>query len=444
MRLFNELIDMVIDHLHDDKNSLAACSLVSRTWRNSGQFHLLESVTLLGVTTERGLEAFLADVQSSPHIGHYARELRVHGEGSWFGKYDAAELRALCLGPKHMHALTQLPALRRLFLFDLLWDTHRDGPEGLSRLLRPRMGRVLDKLVLQRVTSARFQSSGQIHNGIYAQDVLDILTPFSAVGVLYFGTPRFELDGCEAGVPTANAVLQLRFPQRLRIDSLMADPDALDNLRSFVAYHVLDRVCTQDDLHTLRVKIKPGDIGAVSHFVSLRVHSIRNYLLDMSAYLELARLGARETFSSLCLSLCSNLETFELRTPCYPPERLWQYILVALSSLPETVRRVHVCVYLTSTLPNCFTEACEGLVAADLSHLEHFPHLEALEFALLHPHGADAAYPYRFQKCKRMIEEMVPARLRKRVLKIEPCECSATPTPEPVCLSILRPSPTWY
>ena len=148
-------------------------------------------------------------------------------------------------------------------------------------------------------------------------------------------------------------------------------------------------------------------------------------------------LGAKETFTSLCLSLCPNLETFELRTPCYPPEQLWQYILVALSKLPSTIRRITICVYLTSTLPDNFADACAGHVDANLEYMQHFPRLEALEFVLKHPYGSDVVYPYRYQKCKRMIEELVPEPLRKRVLRIEPCECFLVPMPEPLCLSVL-------
>ncbi|EKM54092.1 uncharacterized protein PHACADRAFT_257704, partial [Phanerochaete carnosa HHB-10118-sp] len=319
-RFYNELVDMVIDHLHDDKASLIACSLVSRTWRNSGQYHLLESVILLGVTSEKGLEAFLAQTQRSPRIRHYVRELRVHGEGSWFGKYNATELRELCLGPRNLQSLAQMPALRRLFLYDLLWDSHRDGPESLSLIREAGVCRELEKLVLQRVTSSRFQDPGQIHHGIYAQDILDILSFFSEIKVLCFDTPRFEIDGCDAPLPhVEDSFLQLQFPPRLRIGSIVADPDALDNVRSSMAYNMLDRVCRLNGLHSFRARIKPGDIEAVSHFVSMRAHSILHYQLDMSAYLALARLGAKETFTSLYLSSCPNLETFELRTPCYPP-----------------------------------------------------------------------------------------------------------------------------
>ncbi|EKM57177.1 uncharacterized protein PHACADRAFT_254761 [Phanerochaete carnosa HHB-10118-sp] len=319
MRLYNELVDMVIDHLHDDKASLVACSLTSRMWRNSSQYHLLDSITLLGVTSERGLEAFLAQAQQSSRIRHYVRELRIYGEGSWFGKYNAAELRQLCFGPKSLHSLAQMPALRRLFLYDLLWDSRRDGPSGLPLIRRVGICWVLEKLVLQHVTSSRFQDPGQIHHGVYAQDILDILSFFSEIKVLCFDTPRFEVDGCEASPPhVEDNFLQLQFPPRLRISSLIADPDALDNIRSSMAYNMLDRVCRFNDLHSFRVRIKPGDIEAVSHFVSMRAHSIRHYQLDMSAHLALARYGKHTGIVDTIYSHIFQAQRRRSRPSAYP------------------------------------------------------------------------------------------------------------------------------
>ena len=460
--LFNELIDIVIDHLHDDKDSLESCSLVSSTFRNSSQYHLLEKVSLTGVTSSTGLESFMAFVEKSPRFGHYVRTVRVFGEGSWFGKYNAAESRERCLGPKHLRFLSQLPALRRLFLFELLWDSNRDGPAGLSMIHHDRPSGTLEKLVMQHMTSLRFQQPGEIHHGIYAQDVLDVLSFFSDVHVLNFSTPRFEVDAVEEGISLGieERFLRLRFPRRLRVRELVADPDALDTVRSALAYTLLDRACSAKSLHSFRAKVKPGDLDAISHFVDARASSILHYYLDLSAYFTLSRLsrllinsgpvaatyypklGANETFSLLRLPSCSNLECFELRTPCYPPERLWYYILTALSKLPTTIRSIKICVYLTSTLPNSLEAACQGAVSTNLDYMEHFPHLEELEFSLRHPYGSDAVYPYRYQKCKKMLEEAVPEALREKVLRISPCECFRVPTPEPVCLSVFMQSPS--
>lgn len=41
-----ELIDMIIDHLHNDKQTLATCTLVSQNWLKTSRFHLIPSVTI--------------------------------------------------------------------------------------------------------------------------------------------------------------------------------------------------------------------------------------------------------------------------------------------------------------------------------------------------------------------------------------------------------------
>lgn len=291
--LFNELVDIVLDHLHDDRKSLKACSLVSQTFRNSSQYHLLENVALTGVKSSRGLEAFMTFVETSPRFGHYVRTLRVFGEGSWFGKYDTAETRSLSLGPTHLRFLSQLPALRRLFLFELLWDSHRDSPAGQPLLGQEQPSGTLEKLVLHHVTSSRFQQPGEIHHGVYAQDVLDLLSFFSQIKTLNFSTPRFEVDPTpeDPSLRLEDRFLQLRFPPRLRVQKLVADPDALDSVRSAMAYTLLDRACGVKSLHSFRAKVKPGDLDAVSHFVGLRGPSILTYHLDMSAYFTLSRQG---------------------------------------------------------------------------------------------------------------------------------------------------------
>lgn len=72
--------------------------------------------------------------------------------------------------------------------------------------------------------------------------------------------------------------------------------------------------------------------------------------------------------------------------------------------------------------------------------MENYPNLEALEFLLKHPYGSDAAYPYRYYKCKKMIERIVPESIRETVLQISPCECFLIPSPEPQCSSVHRQS----
>lgn len=44
----SELVDLIIDHLHDDNNALRACALVAKSWLPSSNFHFLGTATVQG------------------------------------------------------------------------------------------------------------------------------------------------------------------------------------------------------------------------------------------------------------------------------------------------------------------------------------------------------------------------------------------------------------
>lgn len=57
-----ELTDIIIDHLHADRNALAACTLVCSTWLGAAQHHLL--ATVFCPTGRGGLEQLLAQLEA--------------------------------------------------------------------------------------------------------------------------------------------------------------------------------------------------------------------------------------------------------------------------------------------------------------------------------------------------------------------------------------------
>ncbi|PCH33762.1 hypothetical protein WOLCODRAFT_112452 [Wolfiporia cocos MD-104 SS10] len=69
-----EISDYILDYLHDDTRSLAACSLTCRDWVPTARYHLFASVTL---HSARLCAAFANLVQRSPLIAPYVRELNV-------------------------------------------------------------------------------------------------------------------------------------------------------------------------------------------------------------------------------------------------------------------------------------------------------------------------------------------------------------------------------
>ncbi|KZT05974.1 uncharacterized protein LAESUDRAFT_208206 [Laetiporus sulphureus 93-53] len=69
-----ELSDLIIDYLHHDRSSLAACSLTCQNWVASAQKHLFADILLYNA---RLCSAFGRLLESSPHLGLHVRELNV-------------------------------------------------------------------------------------------------------------------------------------------------------------------------------------------------------------------------------------------------------------------------------------------------------------------------------------------------------------------------------
>jgi hypothetical protein len=59
-RLSPELIDHIIDFLHDDKPTLAVCSLVCRNWVPTSRLHYIESIMIHPITVDRLVDLCLS------------------------------------------------------------------------------------------------------------------------------------------------------------------------------------------------------------------------------------------------------------------------------------------------------------------------------------------------------------------------------------------------
>ncbi|TFK22216.1 hypothetical protein FA15DRAFT_657705 [Coprinopsis marcescibilis] len=91
LRLPQELVDHVIDHLYNDFSTLKSCSSVSKAWSPTSRYHLFTKVSLKAGSSGHGVTSFpsarcqrlLSVIESSPEIGGYIRELDIC-EGSPF------------------------------------------------------------------------------------------------------------------------------------------------------------------------------------------------------------------------------------------------------------------------------------------------------------------------------------------------------------------------
>lgn len=62
------MIDAIIDHLHDDIESLRTCSLVCKTWTRSARFHLFSKLRVRGLDAKRLLDLASAVIPFVRHL----------------------------------------------------------------------------------------------------------------------------------------------------------------------------------------------------------------------------------------------------------------------------------------------------------------------------------------------------------------------------------------
>ena len=113
-----EILDLIVDHLHDERTALEACCLVSRPWVHRARRHLFFRIDFSPASPiESWIKAF-PDPSSSP--AHYARVLTLHGSPvvATAGTSALAWVRALC------HIV-------ELGIFSVVWD---DSPFSLIQL----------------------------------------------------------------------------------------------------------------------------------------------------------------------------------------------------------------------------------------------------------------------------------------------------------------------
>ena len=74
-----ELIDSIVDNLHDDKRALASASMISTTWLPSCQSHLFHSIYMKRMLNQ-GYNDFVDFLESTPVVSGYIKYLHLKGE----------------------------------------------------------------------------------------------------------------------------------------------------------------------------------------------------------------------------------------------------------------------------------------------------------------------------------------------------------------------------
>lgn len=112
---------MIIDHLHNDKSSLAACGLTHRTWLPSTRYHLFSSVTL-SVNNVRSFDELLNNPSNNiaPQVRHLAVAPKPVDGAPVNEKRRAQSAAVLQILPR---VTTYLHKVKSLALHDLDWNS---------------------------------------------------------------------------------------------------------------------------------------------------------------------------------------------------------------------------------------------------------------------------------------------------------------------------------
>ncbi|KAF8524442.1 hypothetical protein JB92DRAFT_2827030 [Gautieria morchelliformis] len=100
-----ELIDQVIDHLHNDSPSLRACCITCRAWAPSARFHIFHNI----VVSAKRADELAVILETSPHISPLVRSLTIEGDAQLvYIRSDYLDAAIPAIAPK----LTRLKTLR--------------------------------------------------------------------------------------------------------------------------------------------------------------------------------------------------------------------------------------------------------------------------------------------------------------------------------------------
>lgn len=78
--LVPDIVAVIVDHLHDDKDSLFSCSLISRSWTRPSHSYLFRGVKLRLVSTVDQLVLAKSFFQDALHIKDFVRRLHIVAE----------------------------------------------------------------------------------------------------------------------------------------------------------------------------------------------------------------------------------------------------------------------------------------------------------------------------------------------------------------------------
>jgi hypothetical protein len=197
-----ELLDYIIDFLHDDYSALTCCSSVSRQWHTSTRYHLFSSIKLCG---RQKFADFIGYVRTPQLAFPSLRELQLIGQ--YPNLRQLVDIKALSA------ILGALPHLTHLSLAHL----HLTNDIGISEPIIPS---ALPPRFKLEYFSLRYAGGVPHHS---AEHFLKILALFSEINTLWLEYNRFDhrsLVASDIG-QYLDKTLSCTIPKELRVKKLV-------------------------------------------------------------------------------------------------------------------------------------------------------------------------------------------------------------------------------
>ncbi|KAI0325888.1 hypothetical protein GY45DRAFT_174953 [Cubamyces sp. BRFM 1775] len=410
-----EILLLVLRHASDEKLTILACSLVSRSWREMSLPHLFSSLT---IKRSFDYDDFIDFLASNPNLARYVRELKLGHLPVQSSIFPDRTIRPTLTPTSLSRITTKLPRLQALVLRSVRLDAGDDSDAHPTIVPRRLKELTIDDCIVRRDLPVPLQV------------LFSILTAYPANTIsLLFLTLDYEVPfvpNTQHSGATAESIVKLEV-ESLVIKQAFSPtwPDSEAQL-----YDAFRQTLAPRCLRSLRAhaSIHRPDSGALRILGDFFNHAGR----DALRYLELPfsigqEVGPPESrpdhWRVLRLDKCPNLEfvkvTIILPAPVslralHPPQvPLTTACIALMATLPRTLRTFALALwYMDKARVN--DGVWLNLGELDEAVLTHFPSLEKVKIVLCACGG--------WVECtERVLDVMVKCRQRG-ILEVGPLD----------------------
>ncbi|KAI0340360.1 hypothetical protein BDW22DRAFT_1360301 [Trametopsis cervina] len=385
-----EIIDMIIDHLYEDRSTLMQCALVSYTWSVSARFHLFQAIVVTLPDADKaaddGLDSVLHSFRSpmGSQCTSYVRKLTIQPRaaiGYWNGRTEPS-LELGVLG----QLLNLLSRLETLSIMDVSWAALPDvlPVSSTSSSVRSLSVRRIVSPIDPKISEQPYKT---------IRDGLDILKLLPALKLLRTTASPWGPSGLRQQASTA----ETPFPNDLRLEALGLWTEGPACVFIEYALPRLNLSClTSLSIWWFYVE----DIPAIGRLIKATAHSLKRLELRLNNMIILDLEGEPEPEDlspQLNLDQCSQLESLSLFVPvdlhttvdCIPH---WDFANAVLANLPLCVREISLGLDNHPHVDDQLDELDEVEWEDQIRAFQRLPALETVTFSG-GSRGSSALYP---------------------------------------------------